>query len=169
MDEAQWWPDRGPDLKGNKGVVGRFIKTVITDQAKSLHSGKEQVKDAIIVEIKALASKDVFAAELKPGNVERFKARLPEAWAAFESNYELIKDGTSLLDIPLMRPETAIMLSMAGINTAEELRDAPPEALKKLEGGMALQKAAAGLFASKQVEQAVPMKRRGRPPKEAVE
>lgn len=163
--EAQWWPDRGPDLKGNKGVVGRFVKQVITDQAKSLSTGKEQVKDAIMVEIKAVASKDVWATEVKPSNIDQYKARLPEAWASFESGYDLVKDGTPLMDIPLMRPEVAILLSMAGVNTAEELRDMQPEAAKKIEGGFALVQAAKAFFAMKEQAVPVPMKRRGRPPK----
>lgn len=166
--EAQWWPDRGPDLKGNKGVVGRFVREIITDQARSLHTGKQQVKDVIMVQIKAQGSKDVWAAEIKDANVEQYKARLPEAWQAFQAGYELVSDGTPLMDIPLLRPETAIMLSMAGINTAEELRDAPPEALKRLESGLALQKAAKAHFAMQEPAQAVPMKRRSKV-KEAAE
>ena len=164
--EAQWWPDRGPNLKGNKGMVGRFVRQIITDQPKSLATGKEQVKDVILVEIKAQASKDVWVTELRPSNADHYKARLPEAWAAFESNYDLVSDGTPLTDIPLLRPETAILLSLAGINTAEELRDAPPEVLKRIEGGFALNKAAVAHFKAKEPDvAAAPMKRRGRPPK----
>jgi len=148
LEPINWWPDRGKDGRGNPGVVGRFLRRQVPNVAESEASGKLVTKEAVILEIKAQGSKDVHTKEIKAYNQAENAARFPEAWEAFKAGYALEMDGRPLTDIPLLTGDMAVFISMAGVNTVEQLAAASDFVVAKLPNGRDLQKAAKLLLAT---------------------
>jgi len=144
-----WWPDRGRDFKGNRGVVGRFVRQVLRDQDASLRTRGAETRDYVLAELKIQGSNDVVAHEVKPDNIEFWKKRLPEAWEAFSTAEPAAIEGTPLKELPLLGADRAVLLGQHGIYTIEQLRDAPAHVLARFGiGARDLQKAAVAYLAT---------------------
>lgn len=137
MEHVEWWPE-----PGNPGVVGRFFRKKVANEAASKATGELVLKDVIVLEIKMQGMGDVHVKEVKEHNTAELSRRFPQAWEAFKSNYAIEQDGTPLTDIPLLYPETAIHLSLAGINNVEQLAEISDTVAGRIPNGRALRKAA---------------------------
>lgn len=144
-----WFPDHGRDFRGNKGVVGRFVRETLRDQDASLRTRGTETRDYVLVQLKLQGSNDVVVHEVKPHNIEFWKKRLPEAWEAFSATEPVSVEGTPLKELPLLGADRTVLLGQHGIYTIEQLRDAPAHVLARFGAGSRdLQKAAAAFLAT---------------------